>query len=123
MEQRLERLQEWGCDIAGAMERVVEDESLYFSCLDLFLGDESFAGLAQALEEKNYNLAFEHAHALKGVAANLGLQPLYQPVCRVVEMLRAHETQGLEEACRDVMAAREQLAQILKPDEAVPAEG
>ena len=35
--------------------------------------------------------AFEAAHTLKGVAGNLGLKPLYDAVCHIVEPLRRGE--------------------------------
>ena len=39
--------------------------------------------------------AFEAAHTLKGVTGNMGLTPLYDAVCTIVEPLRTGRTGGL----------------------------
>ena len=55
-----------------------------------FTEDKSFGNLEKALNEKDYKQAFEEAHTLKGVSANLSLTPLCEAICKVVEDLR-HE--------------------------------
>ena len=58
--------------------------------------------------------AFECAHTLKGMLANMGLTPLYDIVVRIVEPLRAGETAGLLPACDELLAARDRLNTLLK---------
>lgn len=74
------------------MERVAQDEELFAECLDFFASDENFEQLGECLKTKKYAQAFEHAHALKGVAANLGLTPLYEPVSAISELLRNEQS-------------------------------
>lgn len=88
MKEQWEKLRGWGCDIDGAMERVAGDEDLFSYCLKIFVSDENFAQLGESLNKADYVGAFEHAHALKGVAANLGLTPLVKPVSELTELLR-----------------------------------
>lgn len=88
MEALLKKLQEYGADTKGAMERFLDDTELYEMCLVTFMKDEGFAGLEKALAEKAYDKAFDHAHTLKGVAGNLGLTPLFQAISDIVEPLR-----------------------------------
>ena len=45
------KLQDWGCDIPGAMRRFLDDEDLYTSCLDTMLADESFESLGIGIKE------------------------------------------------------------------------
>ena len=45
----------------------------------------------QALKDKDYGEAFTAAHTLKGVTANMGLTPLFDRVCAIVEPLRLGE--------------------------------
>ena len=44
--------------------------------------------LEQQLEEKAFEVAFETAHTLKGMYANLSLTPLTEPVSEMTELLR-----------------------------------
>lgn len=43
------------------------------------------------MKARDYTAAFEAAHTLKGVVGNMGLTPLYQAVCEIVEPLRKRE--------------------------------
>ncbi|MEG0894395.1 MAG: Hpt domain-containing protein, partial [Oscillospiraceae bacterium] len=70
------KLIEYGVPFTEVMERFVNDEELYCSCFQSFLEDSSFVALSTAIQLKDYNMAFEYAHTLKGVAGNLGLTPL-----------------------------------------------
>ena len=89
------KLDAYGADSAGVRERFMEDMELYESCLYTFAEDPNFPALKQALDAGDYEKAFSAAHALKGVSANLGLTPLYQAVCELVEALRAQHHEDL----------------------------
>ena len=67
---------DYGVSYPEVMDRFVNDEDFYLECLGEFLYDDNFAGLGESLEAADAAGAFEHAHALKGAAANLGLAPL-----------------------------------------------
>ena len=56
--------------------------------LGLFLQDPSFNDLEKAFGEKDAEKAFRAAHTLKGVAANLGFQKLYEASSALTEDLR-----------------------------------
>lgn len=107
-------LRKWGCDVDGALERVVGDEELYRDCLQSIARDEAFFALGDALRAGDVDRAFDHAHTLKGVLANLGLTPLYDIVVRVVEPLRAKRVDGVMEEYDKLLAARERLEAIIK---------
>lgn len=92
----VEKVRTYGADVSGAMERFLDDEDLYEKCLLTFVDDESFAGLKEAIDNKDYEQAFNCAHTLKGVAANLGLTPLYDAIVGIVEPLRAKDYSDLD---------------------------
>lgn len=113
----LEELRNWGCDIDGALERFIGDEELYKTCLYTVLEDKAFGGLGEALGAGWVKEAFDHAHTLKGVLANMGLTPMYDITVRIVEPLRAGgDTEGL-------LALYEELLQAKSVLEAMVANG
>ena len=63
----------------------------------MFLNDDSYPKLEQALKEGNVKEAFRAAHTLKGVCQNLGFTNLYPPVCDLTELLRAGTLKGSKE--------------------------
>ena len=75
--------------------------------------DYSGTQACKALEAKDLKEAFEAAHALKGVAGNLALDPLYDAVCEIVEPLRAGEDKDYTEGYQKVLEARDRLAAII----------
>ena len=96
-----ERLEALGVDIEETMERFVENESLFFRCLNKLQDDKNFALMCEAIEEgTDARKAFDAAHALKGVSANLGLNKLFSELRVITEVFRAgsmdYDTDNLE---------------------------
>ncbi|MEF9920142.1 MAG: Hpt domain-containing protein [Erysipelotrichaceae bacterium] len=112
MSKLMKQLKNYGADIDGIMNRFLEDEALYESCFKTFLKDDSFVKLGEAIEELNYEQAFEYAHTLKGVSGNMGLIPLYDYVCRIVEELRAKEYETLESDYHEMMKQYKRLEEL-----------
>ena len=69
------------------------------------LADANFDKLREAVAAGDAKAAFEAAHALKGVAGNLALTPIYTPLSELTEQLRGKDQIG------DVGAL---LAQVLE---------
>lgn len=113
MDEIWSALEAWGCDRQGALERFVGDEDLYAACLESVTTDENYGKLGKALEAGDIESAFDCAHTLKGVLANLGLIPLYEIAVRIVEPLRAGDGENLKEPYEELVAANERLKEIL----------
>lgn len=86
-----EIFQKYGADYETTMSRFMCSEQMYLKILAMLPRDENLHKLGQALQTGDYPAAFDAAHTLKGIAGNLGLAPLYQAVCAIVELLRAGE--------------------------------
>ena len=108
----------YGADYSATMERFMGNEALYLRFLDMLFEDESLQTLGKALEAGDMANAFAAAHTLKGVAANMGLTPLYQAVCTLVEPLRTGEQREdyavLYQAIQAEFQRAAQLCQQLK---------
>lgn len=97
MGRLLDILDHYDGDAEGVCDRFLGDETLLLKCLLQFSKDQSFGHLETAIEQKEYQQAFEYAHGLKGVTGNLGLTPLYDELCKVVENLRAQEYESIQD--------------------------
>ena len=63
----------------------------------MFLQDDSFQILEEALRMGDVKEAFRGAHTLKGVCQNLGFSNLYAPAYALTETLRAGQLEGTQE--------------------------
>lgn len=91
MQDMRNRLEEYGVDYKVTMERFMGNEALYIRILSKLGSDENAGKLKEAVEAGNLEEAFNAAHALKGVAANLGLTPLKEAASVILEPLRRRE--------------------------------
>ena len=108
-----EKLIAAGVNWQEIMERFVEDEEFYESCLRSFMEDSAFIELQEALKQNNFAAAFEYAHTLKGVSGNLGLTNFSSSVRELVEALRNKNYTNLEAQYQSVQAEREKLLAIV----------
>ena len=83
----------------------------------MFLEDQSYLQLKQALKDKNYEDAFRSAHTLKGVCQNLSFDRLYEVSHELTELLRDRtgEQPGIPEAMGKVTEVNAQSF-IVRPD-------
>ncbi|MCH4239624.1 MAG: Hpt domain-containing protein [Oscillospiraceae bacterium] len=113
MSELTERMDTYGADTAATMERFLNDEVMYLKCLHIFSKDSGFTDLSSALEKKDYTEAFESAHMLKGVASNLGLTPLYDKICILVEALRRQDDANTAQQYQNICTEKERMIKIL----------
>ena len=113
----IDQLNAWGCNTADALERMVDDEEFYRECLLEIPAEPCFAQLGQALEAHDVQAAFDAAHTLKGVLANLGLTPMYDTVVQIVEPLRKGQSEGLTDKYEELLRQRAYLERLLHSEE------
>ena len=90
-------LLEAGIDFDGIATRIPLKEDFLLKMLKKYPGETSFSDLEKAMGEKDYEEAFRHAHNLKGVTGNLEMKNLHQVTTELVEKLRAHNYEGVDE--------------------------
>ena len=113
MQELREQFEAYGGDYQTTMSRFMGNEAMYLKFLNMFFRDDSLQKLGEALESGNYTGAFEAAHTLKGVSANLGLTPLYQAVCAIVEPLRAkREDSDFAGLYRDIQLQAQRVREL-----------
>ena len=81
-------LKTYGANTEEGLGRCMNNESFYLRLVKMIPGDASFPKLYDAVENGDLDIAFEAAHALKGVTANMALTPILTPVQQITELLR-----------------------------------
>ena len=102
MSRLLDCMTSYGADIEGVLDRFMDDEELYATCLQEFVETTDITKLKSDIDAGSYDEAFEIAHAFKGVTGNLGLTPLFESACVLVESLRHKKYDNLDNEYGDV---------------------
>lgn len=82
-----------GADYQEVLGRL-HNEAMIGKFVRMFLQDDSFQILEEALRRGDVKEAFRGAHTLKGVCQNLGFSNLYAPAYALTETLRAGQAGG-----------------------------
>jgi len=111
-----ERFEKAGVDVTEALERFMNKDDLFDRFMKKFKDDTNLKWLEDSVAQGNVDDAFKAAHTLKGVASNLSLKGLLEPLVPLVEKLRAGEIDGAEqmlakvkEAYSDIISAIDSL--------------
>lgn len=105
----IESLKSYGANVEEGLARCLNKEDFYIKMVNLGLKDERFDKLADILAAKDLDSAFEACHALKGVIGNLALTPLYEPISKMTELLRANTDTDYSELVAEVKSQRDKL--------------
>ena len=84
-----DKLREFGADVDTGLTRCMNNEAFYIMLVGKVIGDKRLDILEQQIAGHALDAAFETAHALKGMYANLSLDPLTKPVSEMTELLRS----------------------------------
>lgn len=93
-----QKLIENGADVDGTIHRFMGNAGLFLKFLGKFKDDKNFILLRESIEKKDYEEVFRAAHTLKGVSANLGLNPICDAASRLTELVRGKTAEEVDEA-------------------------
>lgn len=108
----IEMIDEYGADIKDGLVRCMGNEALYLKLVAMVIDEKAFEELETALENGDTNAAFMSAHALKGVLANLSLDPILEPVSELTEKLRRGSKEDHSDLLEEIKAQRTRLAEL-----------
>ena len=101
----LDELKNYGANVEEGMTRCMGNEALYLKLVATIPGE--------SIENSDFDKAFENAHALKGVTGNLSLTPLYEPLVKITELLRARENTDYSELLEEIISEKDKLESII----------
>ena len=88
-------------------------EKMLFKFLKKFTDDNQMQVLEQAILAKDRDEAYAAAHTLKGVALNLAISRLSNPLCGLTDALRAGFPQNAEELFQEVKTEFEYAVKVI----------
>ena len=100
-------------DVEGSLRRFSGDESFYSSCVNIFLDDPTMTSLEYAIKKQDWDEAFTAAHALKGLAGNLGFIPLFHETAELVVLIRAGRVRETDDAMRRIKLCYRELVSAI----------
>jgi CheY-like chemotaxis protein len=84
----LEALAALGVNVFAGLGRIGGNRGVFESILKKFPSDKNFETLSAAILSEDYGAAANAAHAFKGIAANLSMEPLAQTVSQLEQALK-----------------------------------
>lgn len=108
----LENLKAFGANTQEGLSRCLNNEEFYLKMINIGINDAHFSSLQENLKNNNLEQAFEDAHALKGSIGNLAITPLYEPIVKITELLRAKTSDGCDKLCEEIIEARNKLLSL-----------
>ena len=108
----VEKLNQFGADTQDGISRCMGMDSLYLKLVGMTPDEKNFDLLKDAIEANNLDQAFEAAHALKGVMANLSLTPLSEKVIEITELLRKRTETDYGPLLKDILDLRDKLREL-----------
>ncbi len=108
----LDDLKGFGADTEKGLTMFMGNEALYLKLVNSVPNEQRFDDLVAALEKKDYDAAFDAAHALKGVLGNLSLTPLFEKASKITELLRSRSDVDYSEMINDLIEQKNALAKL-----------
>ena len=106
----VDKLRAFGADTNEGLSRCFGKDDFYLRLVKMMANDRHMEDMEKAIAEGDLNRAFENAHALKGVLANLSLTPVLKPVQEMTELLRARTQTDYAPLLKE---AREKMDELL----------
>ena len=108
----IDALRAYGANVAEGLTRCFNNEEFYLKLVGMLNNETNFDRLAEALNAKDLDGAFEAAHALKGVLGNLALTPAFDKACEITELLRTRTDMDYSGLLADIMEQQRILKEM-----------
>lgn len=108
----IDALKKFGADTDEGLGRCFNNEEFYLKLVKTVPAEPNFGQLEDAIKKGDLQAAFEYAHALKGVLANLSLNPISKPASEITEHLRAKDEMDYGPLLAEIFKQRDELKKI-----------
>ena len=108
----VDALREYGADVDTGLARCMNNEAFYLRMVEMVIGDDKLGALKEALDARDFELAFDLAHAMKGACGNVSLTPVYRPVSEISNGLKAEKDMDYTALCDEAVTQFEKLKKL-----------
>lgn len=113
---RIEELKKLGVNTEEGVNRCAGNEAFYLKMGAKALECDRYKTLEECIRSGNPDAAFDAAHALKGVLANLSMTPVFEPVNEITELLRTKQNADYSDLLSAMWDQRNALAELFMED-------
>ncbi len=110
----IEKLKEYGANTEEGLARCMNNEAFYIRLVNIAIADDKLGALGEKIESGDLSGAFEIAHGLKGMYGNLSLTPVFEPISKMTELLRARTETDYSSLLAEVNARKKELDDLAK---------
>ena len=110
----LEELKSLGVDVDGLLDLFGGDVDAYGEILQTFLSDLESYDVVSALSNGEYEKACQNAHALKGAAGNLRMQPLFEMYTQINNALKDSDVDTAKAVLEAGIEKQQKIVECIK---------
>lgn len=110
----LDELKELGVDVDKALKSLAGKAALYEKLVKKFPGTAKEYYVSPDFGDSETDDAIEKTHALKGVAGNLSITPLYNGYSDIVQLLREGKPEQAREALKKLIPVQEDIIKCIE---------
>lgn len=110
----LEELNAIGINTDAGLKHFKGNAAIFERFLKKFPASVNGLEVQPLLEQGDIKQAYEKAHALKGICANLFLTSLYDLYAKISDTLKAGSTEGVEELLKQAQPLQEKIIKTIE---------
>lgn len=110
----MEELSSLGVDTADGVARLMGNSGLYERMLKKFPEAVKVSPVLEYAQSEDYETAASNAHALKGVAGNLSLTPLYDRYTKIVDLYRESNFGQANELLTETLELQKKIVDVIE---------
>ncbi len=110
----LEELKDLGVDVDGGLKRINGNEKLYTKLLGSFTKAIKTYDVQPDFDADGCAEMIEKTHAIKGVSGNLSITPVYESYTKIVDLLRAGNTEDAKVIIREILPVQAKIVECIE---------
>ncbi len=103
-----------GVDVSGGVSRLGGNKALYKRLLGSFVKSIKEYDIQIDFDENDYDEIIKKAHAIKGIAGNLSITPLYDGYAQIVSFLRNAEPRNAKEVLKKILPVQNEITACIE---------
>ncbi len=103
-----------GVNVNDGVNRLGGNENLYKRLLGTFAKTIKSYDIQPDFDEENYSEITEKAHAIKGIAGNLSITPIYEGYTQIVSLLRSSEPMHAKEVLKRILPIQNGIIECIE---------